>query len=117
MTTSGGSKNFDTCSCLNGDDYFANFIERYIGMDDSFGEISTMQCRLCGRYWLRYYYANEAYTGSGRWYRGIIEPALVSSISIENAKDILENLTWYYRGGSYFGGKVIKRRGALDLSP
>src|SRR5262249_369127 len=94
MITNDNSNNLNTCSCLNGDFYFTNFIEDYIGVDNRFGEISTKQCKTCGRYWLRYYYVNEAYTGSGRWYCGHIEPNIISSITIDNAKDILENLIW-----------------------
>jgi hypothetical protein len=89
----------------------------YLGMDDIYGEVTLYRCRQCRRLWLHYHYENEAFTASGRWYHGLIPPDLEGSVTLENARAILEGLDSYWTGGSYVGGRVFQRRGKLDLFP
>ena len=68
----------NNCSCLEGNYYYGDFIESNIGMDRYFAEISVLQCKKCTRNWLRYYYIHEAFTGSGRWFHGLIDQNIIS---------------------------------------
>ena len=47
---------------------------RELGMDAALAEVTLLYCRHCGRYWLRYFYENEAFSRSGRWYLGALPP-------------------------------------------
>lgn len=85
-----------------------HYEERSIGMDQDFGEVSVLRCNSCGRFWLKYLMEYEHLTGAGRWFLGLIGPKAAASMKAANAKKVLESLDWYYRGGSAFGGKVIR---------
>jgi hypothetical protein len=37
-----------------------------LGLDSHLAEVSVLRCQECGQHWLRYLYAVEAFTGSGR---------------------------------------------------
>jgi hypothetical protein len=103
------------CECFNG--AHRNLFEhREIGMDENFGEISVWVCARCAQPWLRYFYENEAFTASGRWYLGAISSDQLTLLTRENAKRILEELDWYFYGGSYFHGHVGKTSGEIVLS-
>ncbi len=108
--------NLDDCGCLDSPGK-GLVIERELGMDHNFAEVSLLICPRCSRRWLRYFYEVEAFTGSGRWYLGVISEKQAVRIDVDNAKTILENLDWYYYGGSYFRGKVGKTRGRIPLNP
>ncbi len=96
------------CPCLEGDIYHQNFEERSLGVDRDFGEATVWRCRCRGRYWLEYQVEYEYLTAAGRWFRGLITSEAAASARAESAKQILEGLDWYFRGGSAFGGKVTK---------
>lgn len=81
---------------------------RFIGIDTTngrFGEVNLWQCRKCGRYWLHYLVEYEAFTGSGRYFMGLITPLVADSLSPRGAVDYLNGLDWHLFGGSYFGKK------------
>lgn len=104
------------CACL--ETPYANLSwDEELGMDDSYAEVSVLVCRVCGRHWLRYYYANEAFTASGRWYLGVISPAQLSDLTAVNAKSLLEGLGWYFYGGSFYDGRTGKASGAINSFP
>jgi hypothetical protein len=88
-----------------------------LGMDEHFGTASLLRCSLCGQRWLRYFYEIEAFTASGRWYLGAITVEQASQVSADNAKTILERLSWYFYGGSYFGGQSGRTSGKIALNP
>lgn len=96
------------CECLSGDFYYAKFEQRDLDMDSDYGEVSIRRCRRCGRYWLNYLMEYEYLTGAGRWFCGVITPEIAASATAESAREILEGLEWYFRGGSAFGGKISK---------
>lgn len=97
------------CPCLTGHHYHADFDERMVGVDGQsgrFGEVSLQVCRHCGRSWLRYFWEDEARTASGRWGRGLVSSAIAASITPQSALRTLEQIEFYFVGGSYFGGEV-----------
>lgn len=99
----------EPCSCSNLSNY------QYLGMDKHFAEISVCKCLNCGQNWLRYFYENEGFTGSGRYFEGAITDEELESLTVDNANSILESLEWYYYGGSYFDGKKGKTVGKINL--
>jgi hypothetical protein len=104
------------CGCFNG----ANkglVKHKYLGMDEHYAEITLLACPACGQLWLRYHFEIEAFTGSGRWYLGAIEATQATHLTAENAKRMLENLGWYFYGGSYYGGRSGKASGRIFLNP
>jgi hypothetical protein len=83
-------------------------------MGRCWADVVSHKCRRCGRLWLHYRYENEAFSGSGRWFRGVISAEVAESIKAEDALELLTNLDWCIYGGSYFGG-VGKRSGPIFL--
>lgn len=105
-----------SCNCLAApQDHL--FVSRELGMDSRFAEVSVLVCRDCGQHWLRYFYEVEAFTASARWYLGPITAEQSSALSTEEAKSLLEGLSWYYYGGSYFHGRGGKTSGPILLNP
>lgn len=103
-----------SCDCFNVAS--RNLVEyEEMGMDENSGEISVSVCVNCGQHWLKYFYENEAFTSSGRWYLGAIASGQLTSLTSENAKRILEELDWYHYGGSYFDGRTGKTSGEILL--
>jgi hypothetical protein len=92
-------------------------IVKELGMDGNFAEITLLKCADCGQHWLQYFYEVEAFTASGRWYLGAITEEQAELLNAENAKTTLENLSWYYFGGSYYGGQSGKTSGRIFLNP
>jgi len=105
------------CACETGALRFDNFAETDLGMDQHHGEVSLNRCRQCRRLWRQYYHAQEAFTGSGRCYRGLIPPELENSITADNALEVLGKLDGYLCGGSRLDGQIVKGHGPLDLFP
>jgi hypothetical protein len=93
------------------------FTVKELGLDSRLAEVSVLICQECGQHWLRYFYAVEAFTGSGRWYLGAITPEQFATLTAEQAKAVLEGLGWYYYGGSYFQGRDSRTSGTVMLSP
>lgn len=98
------------CPCLQGDVYYRNFEEKALGSDSDYGEASILRCKRCGRYWLHYLMEYEYLTAAGRWFHGLITPEIGESATAANARNILESLEWYFRGGSAFGGKITRTK-------
>lgn len=105
------------CACAGGKFGGSGFERKELGMDRYYGEVSLHRCKRCRRLWLHYYYVNESFSKSGRWYHGLVPRKLEDSISCENALEILGKLDWYYCGGSFYDGKIGKGRGRIDLFP
>jgi hypothetical protein len=104
------------CGCLSTPNRFL-VIDKELGMDDNFALVSILICSVCGQKWLRYFFEIEAFTASGRWYLGTIKAEQSLLPTAENAKVILEGLSWYFYGGSYYGGKSGKTSGRIFLNP
>ncbi len=86
-------------------------------MEENFAEVSLLTCPLCGQKWLKFFYELEVFTASGRWYLGAIPSEQAMILTAENAKNTLEKLNWYFYGGSYFGGRIGKASGKINLTP
>jgi hypothetical protein len=104
------------CGCLTAPDHFLTH-NKELGTDDNFAQVTLLVCPVCGRQWLRYFYEIEAFTASGRWYMGAITAEQASILTADNAKATLEDLGWYFYGGSYYRGQNGKASGSILLNP
>lgn len=94
------------CRCLDPQCRYDAFEDTKVGVDMTngrYGEVSLRRCRECNRLWLHYHVEYEAFSGSGRWHRGLIAPEIADRVTAENAVALLDSLPWRLRGGSYFG--------------
>ena len=97
---------------------YRDYVREELGVDTGrgrFGDVAIERCIRCGRAWLRYHYEMEAFTGSGRWYRGLLTPEQAARATPANALEILAELPWHLYGGSYFG--TDGRRSDVPLDP
>ncbi len=104
------------CQCMAGWVYYRDFEERIVGVDTQegrFGDVSICTCRHCGQHWLHYHYEHEAFTASGRWWRGPISPEAAAAVTAKSALGTLATLPFYYMGGSYSGGRISKGHGPI----
>jgi len=92
-------------------------LELVLGMDENYAEVSLHSCPLCGQKWLRYFYENEAFTRSGRWYSGAIADDDAAKLQVGFAKKLMEGLDFYFVGGSYFDGRTSRSSGPIHLTP
>jgi hypothetical protein len=93
------------CKCMTPPFNYTDFDTKFIGIDETngrFGEVSVKTCKLCGSEWLHYLVQYEAFTASGRWYRGLVSQEILKTVIPETAVEILERLPWHFFGGSYF---------------
>lgn len=108
------------CICENPPLNYQNYIEFYSGIDYTNGryaEVTMSKCKYCNRTWLNYLVEFEAFTKSGRWYKGIVLEHDVSKINPKNSIKYIEELDWYIFGGSYFNstGMYGKGKAIVDL--
>lgn len=107
------------CSCLDEPRSFDQYEEvRRLGVDPTsgrYGEVGLLRCKRCGRYWLRYQVEYEAFTGSGRYFMGLITLEKAESLAPDEAFDYLNQLDWHLYGGSYFFGKKGRSTGKVDV--
>ncbi|HEX6370217.1 MAG TPA: hypothetical protein VF006_14960 [Longimicrobium sp.] len=102
------------CGCLERGP--RRFDEAPVGVDGTrgrFGEVSIRTCGACGRRWLRYHVEYEGFTGSGRWYLGLLPEGSDAGLAPEAAVPLLESLPWHLCGGSHWG--TAGRRGTGPL--
>lgn len=104
------------CPCLALGPMPGSFDETSVGQDPTDGryaDVSIRACRLCGRLWLHYFVEHEAFTGSSRWYTGLLPAGAETGLTPERAVPLLESLPWHVHGGSYFGhaGRRVSRAG------
>lgn len=97
------------CLCHEPSTPHLNFDYSYLGTDEHYADIRIALCKQCGTKWLWYLYENEAFSHSGRWYRGVLN----KEIAPEDALTYLSRLEGYIYGGSYFGGKAAYGKGAI----
>lgn len=102
-----------SCTCLTPPFHSTAFKSTVVGVDETrgrFAEVSVGTCKRCGRKWLRYFVEYEAFSKSGRWYRGLVSEEVAGTVTPDSAGEILESLDWYFYGGSYF--ETAGRRGS-----
>jgi hypothetical protein len=108
------------CACLELGPRLGSFDEAFVGVDRTngrFGDVSIRTCRACGRRWLRYQVEYEAFSGSGRWYTGLLPEGADARLRPEDAVPLLERLPWHVYGGSFFDSPGRRGMGAphVDL--
>jgi hypothetical protein len=97
--------------------HYSDFDSTEIGVDETngrFGEVTIKTCRVCKRKWLHYHVEYEAFSESGRWYRGPLSDKAAKSVLPETAVELLEGQDWHFYGGSYF--KTVGRKGSGQIS-
>ena len=112
--------NIENCKCHNPPFLYSDYTKHYVGIDETngrFGEVTFKTCKYCNSLWLHYYVTYEAFSQSGRWYRGLITQSDAENITPENSVNYLKSLKWYFYGGSYFNtsGKKGSGRVSVDL--
>jgi hypothetical protein len=98
----------DSCPCHNPQANADVFSTSDWGMDNThnrFAEIRIYTCKHCSTQWLHYFVEYEAFSQSGRWYRGKITPQQLAELTPEKAVAFLESLENYIYGGSFFNIK------------
>jgi len=93
------------CRCMTPPFMYWDFDAVPVGVDGTKGrggEVTLETCKACGSLWLRYFVEYEFFSQSGRWYRGLVTPEVVESLTPERAPELLQNLPWLFSGGSYF---------------
>lgn len=93
------------CRCITPPFHRDDFESEAIGIDMTnlrFGEVSVETCKACGSKWLQYFVEYEAFTASGRYFRGIASLEQLQGLTPERAATVLADMTWYFRGGSYY---------------
>lgn len=106
------------CRCMTPPLDHRDYERRELGVDERGGryaDVAIKRCKRCGRTWLHYHYEMEAFTGSGRWYRGLVTPEQAARATPGNALEILAALPWHLYGGSYFG--TTGKRSDVPLDP
>ncbi len=107
------------CPCLDAplasDQYE---VVAHLGVDTThgrYGEVTIRRCRHCGRWWLHYLVEYEAFSGSGRYFMGLIAPFDAKALTPKVAVSYLNSLDWHLHGGSYFGGKAGRSQGRVQV--
>jgi hypothetical protein len=106
------------CRCVTRPFDHRDYVQEDMGVDHDhgrFGDVAIERCKHCGRPWLHYHYEIEAFTASGRWYRGLLTPEQAARVTHANALEILAELPWYLYGGSYFD--TTGKRSDVPLDP
>lgn len=106
------------CRCMTPPFRHRDFDSEVIGVDETnlrFGEVSVETCKACGSTWLCYFVEYEAFTESGRWFRGLVSPAEIQSLTPERAVAVLQGLAWHFRGGGYFRSTGQRDAGPLAV--
>ena len=104
------------CRCLS-EPPRATRLVRSLGMDEDFGTSEVVVCPECGLTWLRLAYEIEAFTGSGRWFLGVVDNELAQTVESSTARTTMESLPEYFIGGSWLEGKVVKSSGPVNTGP
>jgi hypothetical protein len=106
------------CRCATPPLDHRDFVQEDMGVDHDhgwFADVRIDRCRWCGRQWLHYQHELEAFSSSGRWYRGVVTPEQAARATSGSALEILAELPWHLYGGSYFD--TTGRRSDVPLDP
>jgi hypothetical protein len=100
------------CRCLEGNFYYLNIQETYLGGDSLSGQVSLITCKICARHWLSIFYEPKIYDDADAWFRGLIKAEDIPSIKegnvLQNALTYLEALDWYYTSGTRWSDRGFK---------
>jgi hypothetical protein len=109
----------DECKCMTPPFHYLDYETESIGVDETngrFGEVTIETCRSCGSKWLRYFVEFESFSESGRWYRGLVSPEVIATITPETALEAINSLPWHFYGGSYFRTTGARSAGSGSIS-
>jgi hypothetical protein len=106
------------CPCMAPPVTADNF-KPYISWYDEahYGYAEVLICKKCASHWLKYTLEFEGYAGSGRWYRGLLNPLKSRQSQISDPTKYLSELPWYIHGGLYFNHNGERSSGLLNLRP
>jgi hypothetical protein len=105
------------CKCFAPPLHYTDYQISYIGVDETngrFAEVTLQTCIHCGAKWLNYLVEFEAFTKSGRWYRGVISENELKDIQPEKVVAYFESLDWFIFGGSYFSSTGMYGKGKVQ---
>jgi hypothetical protein len=102
------------CRCYAPPFDYRDFTSREIGVDHG-AEVSVVTCNSCGTRWLHYFFENESFTASGRWYRGLLAAPEQSMVTPATAIAYLGSLPWHFAGGSFYDSTGFRRSGEIRL--
>ena len=106
------------CICMILSFKYSDFDSFKVGVDKTngrYGDVSIKTCKKCNRKWLHYYVTYEGFSGSGRWYQGLLSEDIIKTVTPETAVEILESMDWYFYGGSYLGTAGNKGSGLISV--
>lgn len=106
------------CRCVTPPIDHRDFVKTEIGIDQTkgrFADVAIDRCRHCGALWLVYHHELEAFSKSGRWYRGLITAAQAKGATAGHALRILAGLGWHLYGGSYYDSTGKRSDAPLDV--
>jgi hypothetical protein len=106
------------CRCFKPPLLHSDFSSEYLGVDATngrFADVSIETCIHCGRRWLKYAVEFEAFSRSGRWYRGVVTDQELKGMTPGKAVACLEGLDWFIFGGSYFSSSGMFGKGKLQV--
>ncbi len=104
------------CRCFTPPFSYTDYVSEPIGIDmtnQRCGEVSLETCKHCGTKWLKYLVEYEAFTASGRWFRGLITDVQLATFDPQNAVPFLEQMPWHFVGGSYYSSRGQRSTGAI----
>lgn len=104
------------CACHIPPVYNNEYEIFFVGIDKTggrFAEVNVEKCKQCGTKWISYSFEYEYFTGSFRWYRGILGNEL-NLIKPENVIAYLESIDWYIFGGSYYNSNGTIGKGSIE---
>jgi hypothetical protein len=98
--------------------HYTDFTSVPVGTDETkgrYGEVTIDTCNRCQKKWLRYFVQYEGFSGSGRWYQGHVSDEVARTVTPEGAVGVLEQMDWYFLGGSYFDSQGRRGSGRLSV--
>lgn len=93
------------CRCLTPPFHYTDFESRAVGIDETggrFAEVTIERCLSCDQKWLRYFFEQEAFSRSGRWYLVPVSDAEATSVTATTALELMARRRWHFYGGSFF---------------
>jgi hypothetical protein len=105
------------CKCFIPPLHYTDYQISYMGVDETngrFAEVTLQTCIHCGIKWLNYLVEFEAFTKSGRWYRGVIPENELKNIQPGKVVAYFEGLDWFIFGGSYFSSTGMYGKGKVQ---
>jgi hypothetical protein len=88
-----------------------------VGVDETagrFAAVTVERCTACDQKWLRYFFEQEAFSKSGRWYRVAISDDEAASVTETTALELMSRCSWHFYGGSYFDSTGERCEQPLD---